>query len=349
MSPWHFKLLGYELGFAEPWALALIAVAALIGLLGFVLALNRRRALTRAVPARLEALLAPGVSLGLPAARASLTGLGLMLFAFALAQPQCGSGTELVKRRGLDLVVAIDASKSMRARDVAPSRLERAKLELGALLDQLKGDRVAIVVFAGTASVQCPLTSDYGAARLFLRAIDPDAMPQGGTNIGAALLLAKEVFQNADRGSKDKVVVLISDGEDLGGEVKEGIDAMNEIGARVLAVGIGSELPEPLPILNKAGQVVGYQKDPDGKQVMSKLDRAGLTHIAEETKGKFFTQPRSVAVGEVVKIIDSLQKNELESRLMVRYVEEFQPFALAGLLFFTLGAVLPSSWWRRRA
>src|SRR5205085_10997699 len=138
-----------------------------------------------------------------------------LCFGFALAQPQCGSHSELTKRRGIDVVVAIDASKSMLARDVQPSRLERAKLELTTLLDELKGDRVAIVGFAGDAFIQCPLTSDYSAAKLFLRAIDPEQVPQGGTNIGAALRVSKDVLTNADHGAKHKGVVLTSDGAHL--------------------------------------------------------------------------------------------------------------------------------------
>lgn len=343
MTPWRFSWLGYQLGLGAPWALSLVVIAAALGLLALLLVWGRERRLRRAVPERLAPVLAPGVSVLLPATRALLQSTGLAFFGLALAQPQCGNTPELTKRRGIDLVVALDASKSMLARDVAPSRIERAKLELSGLFDLLKGDRVALVVFAGTAAVQCPLTSDYGAARLFLRAVEPESMPQGGSNIGAALLLSRDVFQNADRGAKDRVVVLISDGEDLGGEVKEGIDAMNGIGARVLAVGIGGEQPEPVPIINKAGAVVGYQKDERGQTVMSKLDRAGLERIAQETQGQLFHHPRSVAIAEVAKVIDSLQKSELESRLMVRYAEVYQPFLAVGLLLFVLGAVLPAS------
>src|SRR5262249_59548382 len=140
---------------------------------------------------------------------------GLALLAIALAQPQCGTRTQKIKRRGVDVVVALDASKSMLARDVRPSRLERAKLELMTLLDTLKGDRVGIVVFAGDAFIQCPLTSDYAAAKMFLRAVDPEQMQQGGTNIGGALLLAKQVLEGAERGAQDRVVVLPSDREEL--------------------------------------------------------------------------------------------------------------------------------------
>ena len=151
-----------------------------------------------------------------------LYGLGLAALRRSRSRsPSAAAKSELTKRRGIDVVVALDASKSMLARDVQPSRLERAKLELTTLLDELKGDRVGLVVFAGDAFIQCPLTSDYAAAKLFLRAVDPEQMPQGGTNIGAALTLSKQVLDNADRGAKERVVVLLSDGEDLVGEVNE--------------------------------------------------------------------------------------------------------------------------------
>ncbi|MBK7858249.1 MAG: VWA domain-containing protein [Archangiaceae bacterium] len=340
-------MLGYQAGLAKPYYLALIPLALALGGIALWRALVRRSKVSRQVPERLADLVAPGVSVALPVTQASLYGLGLALMAFALAQPQCGSHAELTKRRGIDVVVALDASRSMLARDVVPSRLDRARLELNTLLDELKGDRVAIVAFAGDAFIQCPLTSDYSAAKLFLRAVDPEQVPQGGTNIGAALKVAKDVFSNVDRSAKDRVVVLISDGEDLEGDVSAGIDALKELEARVYAVGIGSEQGEPIPILNREGQVAGYRKDKDGSLVLTRLDRAGLTRIAEETHGEFFYQPQGVAMGEVAKIIDKLQKSELESRVTVRYAEVFQPYLAAGLLLLALGMlVLPSLRWR---
>ncbi|MEW6431413.1 MAG: VWA domain-containing protein [Myxococcota bacterium] len=346
MTPWRFTLLGYQLGFAQPWYLAGVAFALVLGALAVWVAFRRPGRLTKAVPARLADALAPGVSVALPALRSSATTMALVCFAVALAQPQCGERAEVTRRRGVDVVVAIDASKSMYARDVTPSRIDRARLELTALLDQLKGDRVAIVAFAGDAFVQCPLTSDYAAAKMFLRAVDPEEMPQGGTNIGAALLLSRQVLENADRGAKDRVVVLLSDGEDLTGDIGEGVDALKEINARVLAVGIGSEVGERVPVLNRNGDVVGYKKDADGKTVLTRLDRAGLTRIAEDTGGEFFYQPNGVAMAEVVKIIDSLQKSELESRLTMKYGEAFQPFVALGLLFLALAILIVPSWRR---
>ncbi len=349
MTPWRFTLLGYKLGFAQPYFLAAVLGALLFGVLGVVLALRRTKRLTRAVPERLAEVLAPGVSVVLPVLRSSATTLALVFFSIALAQPQCGEKAEVARRRGIDVVVALDASKSMYARDVSPSRIERARLELSTLLDTLKGDRVAIVAFAGDAFVQCPLTSDYAAAKMFLRAVNPEDMPQGGTNIGAALLLSRQVFDNADRGAKDRVVVLLSDGEDLDGQIAEGVDALKEIGAKVLAVGLGSDQGEPIPILNKDGSIVGYRKDDDGKTIITRLDRAGLTRLATATGGEFFYQPRGVAMAEVVKIIDGLQKSELESRLTMKYGEAFQPFVAVGLGFLVLGVLIVPSWRRRRA
>ncbi len=348
MTPWRFTLLGYKAGFAQPWFLLGILVALLLGVIAIVVSVRRSTRLSKAVPNRLADVLAPGVSVLLPSLQSSAYTVALVFFALALAQPQCGEKAEVAKRRGIDVVVALDASKSMYARDVTPSRLERAKLELTSLLDSLKGDRVGLVVFAGDAFIQCPLTSDYAAAKLFLRAVDPETMPQGGTNIGAALLLSRQVLENADRGAKDRVVVLLSDGEDVTGDVGEGIDGLKEFGARVLAIGIGSDSGEPIPILNKGGDVVGYKKTEDGVTVISRLDRAGLTRIASATGGEFFYQPRGVAMGEVVKIIDSLQKSELESRVTLKYGESYQPFLAIGIGFLILGMlILPS--WRRKA
>lgn len=338
--PIHFTLLGYPLGFAHPLALSGLLLALSFGALALYLAWRHRTRAASFLSNRLVNLLAPGASSMATVWRTGCYSVGLTLFVIALAQPQCGSRSELTKRRGIDVVVALDASKSMLARDVQPSRLERAKLELSSLLDSLKGDRIAIVVFAGDAFIQCPLTSDYAAAKMFLRAVDPEQMQQGGTNIGEALLLTRKVLDNADRGSKDKVVVLLSDGEDLSGEINPGLDALKEAGVRVFTIGIGSESGEPIPILDKKGEVVGYKKDSAGNTVLTRLDRAGLIAIAETTGGEFFYQPQSVATADVISRIDKLQKSELESRLTVRYDERFQVFVFPGLAFLVAGTLI---------
>jgi Ca-activated chloride channel family protein len=297
---------------------------------------------------RLVDKLAPGTSLWRPVVQGVLYGLGLVLFGIALAQPQIGEEVKPEKRRGIDVVVALDASKSMLARDVQPSRLDRARLELTTLLDELKGDRVALVAFAGDAFIQSPLTSDYSAVKLFLRAVEPDQMPQGGSNIGEALLLSKQLLENADRGAKEKVVVLLSDGEDLVGEVDEAVSELKRANIQVLAVGVGSEQGEPIPVYNRRGEFVDFKKDSSGETVITRMDRTGLSAIADATGGAFYYQPRGVAMAQVVERIDQMQKSELESRLFVRYGERFQVFALPGLVLLMLGMLmLPSA--RRRS
>jgi Ca-activated chloride channel homolog len=346
-DPWRFTLLGYNLGLARPAYLALCGVGALVGALALILALRRSSRVRALLSERLVGKLAPGISRWRPATQGSLYGLGLILLGMALAQPQCGSTSELAKRRGIDVVVVLDASKSMLARDVQPSRLERAKLELTTLLDELKGDRVGLVAFAGNAFIQSPLTSDYSAVKLFLRAVDPQQMPQGGSNIGEALVLARQVLENADRGSKERVVVLLSDGEDLVGEVNEAVAGLKEANVQVITVGVGSEQGEPIPVYGRQGELVDYIKDNSGEKVITRLDRAGLTAIADETGGAFFYQPRGVAMAQVLERIEKMQKSELESRITVRYDERFQTFAIPGLALLVLGMwVFPSS--RRR-
>lgn len=346
VGPWDSSPLGYPLRLAQPLFLLLCLVGLALGGLALFLALRRRSRVRALLHERLSPKLTPGVSEWRPAVQGGLYGLGLLLFGFALAQPQCGSKSELLKRKGIDVVVVLDASKSMLARDIQPSRLERAKLELSTLLDELKGDRVGLVVFAGDAFIQSPLTSDYSAVKLFLRAVDPDQMPQGGSNIGAALKLSKQVLDNADRGAKERVIVLLSDGEDLFGEVNEAVDGLKDGNVQVLAIGVGSEGGEPIPIFNRRGEFVDYKKDTNGETVITRLDRAGLTAIAEATGGAFFYQPRGVAMSQVVERIDQMQKSELESRVTMRYNERFQEYAIAGLALLVAGMLLLPS--RRR-
>ena len=342
-AAWRFVLLGYRMALGQPWLAVLIPLVGLLAFFALRALWQSRQRLEKVVAEPLLHQLAPRASVRRPIVKTSLGLVGLLLFAVALTQPQCGTRVQRIKRRGVDVVVALDASKSMLARDVKPSRLERAKLELSTLLDTLKGDRVGIVVFAGDAFTQCPLTSDYAAAKLFLKAVDPDQMQQGGTNVGGALLLARDVLSGVDRGAKQQVVVLLSDGEDLSGETDAAIEALKQANIEVLVVGIGSEAGEPIPLTNAAGQVVDYQKDSDGKTVVTRLDRAVLENLAQQTGGEFFYRPQGVAIPEVAERIDKMQKSELESQLAVEYDERYELFGWAGLILWTAGALLRPS------
>ena len=343
MRDWAFHFLGYPINLHQPWMLAGLLLVIALTLWSLAQAWRRTQKAQTLVAPHLLSALVPGMSRVQPFYRALLSGVGLSCFVLALSQPQCGNQTEIVKRRGVDVVLAVDVSKSMLAKDVLPSRLERAKLEFSRLIGQLKGDRVAIVAFSNTAFVQCPLTSDYGAAQLFLNSIHVDAFPPGPTNLGAAMKLSARVLEEADKGAKSRVVVLLSDGEDLSGEVEGGIHALKAAGAQVLAVGVGSDIGEPIPQYDEGGNMVGYLKDAHNKTVISRLDKPLLQNIADATGGAFFYEAMGVATNAISAHLDSLQKEEFESRVTTRYAEIFQPFVAMGLLFLLASMLLPSS------
>ncbi|RMH53388.1 MAG: VWA domain-containing protein, partial [Bacteroidetes bacterium] len=223
-------------------------------------------------PSTLRALIV-GRSVPWRMARATLLALALSLVVLALAGPQYGSRTRVLHKRGIDLIIALDFSKSMLARDVRPSRIERAKAELTQLLQQLDGDRVGVVAFAGE-TMEFPMTVDYDAIGLFLRDLGPYDMPVGGTAIGRALIAAKRLFERSttarqqedeEEEPRTRVVVLLTDGEDHEGEPLAAADELAEAGIRVYTVGIGSRTGEPIPTYSADGTWTGYLRDEDGQ------------------------------------------------------------------------------------
>jgi len=343
-------LLGQHLRIVSPIWLWLAPLGLLIGALAAYRAWQRQQQIAHLVPAQRfsRVLQHSGTAQGI--ARGSVLGVGLFFLFFAAAGPQCGERTELVKRTGIDLVIALDASNSMLARDVKPSRLDRAKLEVTALLDRLKGDRVGLVVFAGDAFVQCPLTTDYAAARLFLRAVDPASMPQQGTAIANALLESKRVLDGGGRGSAAKSVLLITDGEDQQGDALKAASELGDAGIRIYAVPVGSESGEPIPIVDKYGNVTGYKKDKEGRTVLTRTDVAGLRDLASRGNGLVLRGSGSdLGVLQLLPELDKLQKGELESRLSVQYDDKYMWFAWPAFALLCIAAALGEGpLWRRR-
>lgn len=336
-----FTILGYSARLSTPGMLLLLLLAAaLAAVVAWGIWSRHRGVLALVKERRLDPKVVPGASVVRPAAAATASILGLALIALALAGPQLGERTELAKRYGSDLVVAVDASDSMRARDVLPSRIDRAKLELSALIDKLHGDRVGLVTFAGQAFVQCPLTTDYDAAKLFLRAIDPGAMPVQGTAIAEALRTGARMLEAADRGAKGKAILLLTDGEDHEGDLDAVLAELEEAGVRVYALGVGSEGGAPIPE-EKDGRVTGYRKDRLGRTVVTRLEDGQLRRIAERTGGRYFTAAGAdLGLGEVFAELERLEKSEFESRLSVQYGEVFEWLAVPGLVFLALGMVI---------
>jgi Ca-activated chloride channel family protein len=343
-------LLGQHLRIVTPLFLWLAPLGLLAGALSAYRAWERQQQVFALVPGPRFGRVLQGAGTGQGIARGSLLGAGLFLLLFAAAGPQCGERTELVKHTGIDLVIALDASNSMLARDVKPSRLDRAKLEVTALLDRLKGDRVGLVVFAGDAFVQCPLTTDYAAARLFLRAVDPAGMPQQGTAISAALLESKRVLEGGGRGSAAKAVLLITDGEDQQGDALKSASELGDAGIRIYAVPVGSEAGEPIPVVDKAGNVVGYKKDRENRTVLSRTDVPGLRELASRGNGLVLRGSGSdVGVLQLLPELDKLQKGDLESRLSVQYDDKYGWFAWPAFALLCAAAALGEGrLWRAR-
>ena len=251
----------------------------------------------------------------------------------ALARPQIGARLTMAKRYGVDMLVAIDTSSSMLARDIKPDRIEKAKLEISSLIDKLKGDRVGIMTFAGDSFVQCPLTLDYGAAKMFLSVIEPNMMPRPGTAIGNAVKTAIKAFTKKER--KHKVLILLTDGEDHDTDPIGAAREAKKEGIVIYTIGIGTEKGEPIPIVDETGRIIGYKKDAKGEVVMTKLDEETLIKIALITDGGYY---RATSAGfELDKIYDEIsrmEKKELSDRLFTQYEDRFQYFL--GIAFILL-------------
>jgi Ca-activated chloride channel family protein len=266
--------------------------------------------------------------------------LSYILFVIALANPQIGTKLEEVTREGVDIIVAIDVSQSMLAEDIKPNRLEKAKYEVNKLLDLLQGDRIGLVAFAGMAHIQCPLTLDYSAARLFLSIMDIDLIPQPGTAIGNAIRTGVKGFNAKER--KYKVMILITDGEDHETDPLEAAKEAEKEGVIIYTVGIGSPQGVPIPQYNRSGVQTGFKKDRDGAIITTKLDVLTLQKIAYQTGGKYYLASTGEAeLEEIYNEISDLEKKELVSKQFSQYEDRFQIFLALGFILLIIETFIP--------
>ena len=317
----------------------------------------RRKALARFGAPETAARMIVGRSAGLRAARAVLLLLGIALVIVALARPQYGSRTKLLRKRGVDVVVVVDFSKSMLAQDVRPSRIERAKAELTRFISRLAGDRIGLVAFAGE-TMEFPMTIDHGAAALFFRQLTPQDMPVGGTAIGRALTAAKRLLERADRDAKDakdkraKVVILMTDGEDHEGDPVKAAEELQSIGAKVFVVALGSRSGEPIPTYAEDGTWTGYMRDQSGNPVLSTLTKEAETQlkkVAQITDGEYF-EPRKGSVGmeEIAGAMRKMKQTELKARRVTVHEERYALVLLLAFLLIVLEALLPEAWYPQK-
>lgn len=259
-----------------------------------------------------------------------LLSLSLVFAIFALANLQVGSKLEEVKREGIDIIFAIDVSNSMKAEDIKPNRLQSTKQAISRLIDKLTEDRIGLIVFAGEAYLQLPLTPDYSAAKLLLDAIDTDIVPIQGTAIGSAIRLAVKTFPQDSK--KHKVLIIITDGEnhedDALGEAK---DATNR-GVVIHTIGIGSPLGAPIPIYQN-NQIVGYKKDRQGNIVITKLDESLLQQVAQTGNGKYFqVSSQQRELDNILKEIAQIEKKEYKAKIFTEYDDQFQYFLIIAII-----------------
>lgn len=318
--------------FAHPEYLFLfLLVPILVGVFIYT-SIQKRRNLKQFGNADLLAGLMPNVSFVRPQVKFYLQFAAIVLLIIVLAQPQFGTKVENVKRQGIEVMIAMDVSNSMMAQDVQPSRLENAKQILSKLVDNMTNDKVGLVVFAGDAYTQLPITVDYVSAKMFLSSISPQLVPRQGTAIGSAIDLAIKSFGTKEN-KAGRAIIVITDGEnhedDAVGAAK--LAAENNIAVHV--VGMGKPEGSPIPVPG----TISFWKDKDGNVVVSKLNEDMCKKIAEAGKGIYVRADNtSNAYRLVNKELDTLAKSDIKTSVFSDYNEQFQSFALLALLLLVL-------------
>lgn len=303
----------------------------------------RKRSLARFGDPALLRRLTVGANTSGRLARSVLTILALGLIVVAIARPQWGETEQIVERHGVQLMVALDISRSMLAEDVKPNRLTRAKLEAADLMQQLHGDEVGLVLFSGAAFIQFPLTFDYSTARTFLDNADTDMVARQGTVLSEAISVSMVGLDNDRVGHK--AILIISDGEEDRQE-SDSIRAANraaDAGLTIYTIGVGMSDGEPIPIRDRWDNLVGYQEDTDGNMVLSRINEDVLKSVAEAGGGRYVLAGGSTSAAAVIaEELDSLEKTVAESEITNARVERFQLFVGFALALLIAGQLIPN-------
>lgn len=314
--------------FAHPEILYILILLPVFAVVYLVAINKRRRALKAFGDSNVIKELMPFMSKSKPHWKFFLLSLAFVFLIFGAAGPQFGSKLEEVKREGIEVIIALDVSNSMLAEDIKPNRLERAKLTIERLIELMEDDKVGLVVFAGDAYVQVPITSDYISAKMFLEGINTKMVSKQGTAIGSAIELASKSFSPQSEASK--VIIVITDGENHEGNAIEMAEKANENGIKIYTIGLGS--PQGVPIPVTAGQNV-FRKDNDGNVIISKLDESTLNKIAASADGKYYN---ANSFNQIFAELDNLKTEEFETRVYTEYENRFQYLLAAGLLLLLI-------------
>jgi len=335
-----FTTLINPMDFAAPNYLFCLISLLPLGLLFYGLNYRHKVMLRRLGASPLVARLSESVNWRGRRQYASLWFAAFVCLIIALARPRWGAQSEYIERQGVEVMVALDISSSMLAEDIKPNRLARAKLEISELMDVLSGNDLGLVLFSGAAFVQFPLTSDFNTARSFLEGANPGVISRPGTALAEALQVAMKAFN--DERATQKVIVLLTDGEDHEGQALKFAQEAADQGILIYAIGFGSPEGEPIPEYDEKGNLLGYKLDRKGETVLTKLDETSLQDMALISGGRYF---RAAAdgreVGQLADEIKKLQTTELETRFETRKVEQFQWFIAAAILCLLVAEFIP--------
>jgi len=312
------------------WALTIIPVIVVFYIL---LQVWKRHAQKKFASGRLLDKLSPNRSLFKSILKLFVWCLAFASLSIALVNPKVGTSLETVKREGVDIVFAVDVSRSMLAEDIAPNRLEKSKQLVTQIVNNLASDRVGIIAYAGTAFPQLPITTDYASAKMFLQNMNTEMLSSQGTAINEAIELAKTYYNDEEQ--TNRVLIIISDGEDHSEASAEVAEEASEEGIRIFTIGVGTTKGGPIPI-KRNGIILNYKKDKQGETVITKLDENTLKTIADEANGTYiYGQNTNEVIEAISDILLKMDKKEFEAKQFADFKDQFQWFlGLAILLLF---------------
>lgn len=316
---------------------ALFAIP-VMGLLFLLVLMWRKRTQNKFAKHNLLRKLAPDRSLFKSILKFMVLCLALVFISFGLVNPKIGTKLETVKREGVDIVFALDVSKSMLAEDIAPNRIEKSKQLITQIINSLAGDRVGIIGYAGSAFPQVPITTDFSAAKLFLSNMNTDMVSSQGTAITEAVTMAETYYNDEEQ--TNRVLFIVSDGEDHEGNVAEIVQEAVQLGIRIFTIGVGTENGAPIPI-KRNGILQYYKRDVNNEQVITRLGVETLTEIASLADGEYLDGSNTKeVVEEVTSILNGMDKTEFEAKQYTDFKDQFQWFLLGALFLLVVDVLL---------
>ena len=323
--------------FANPEFLYLLLLLPVMIVFFIFSSIRKRKSIRKLGDQKLVTDLLPELSFIRPALKFVIMMVVVISCIMVLARPQFGSKIEDVKKQGVEVIIALDVSNSMLAEDIQPDRLTRAKQAISRLVDKLDNDKIGLIVFAGDAYTQIPVTTDYVSAKMFLSSINPQMVPKQGTAIGAAISLGIRSFSPGE--DKSKALIIITDGENHEDDPAAAAEEALKAGIIIHTIGIGSEQGVPIPVFT--GGRKDFLKDEDGNTVITKLDEEILKQIALSTNGNYVRANNSnIGLDEIYSEIRKMKKQELESTIYTEYNDQFQLFASIAFLLLILEFII---------